>query len=91
MYWGRVANNSLRLSVEYFHNYRLREVQRIVLLLCSDIAVTVHYIQLVVLTTICTSAVKRPICVYQHSTSVMARTTAETGPTNSTAVSHKYL
>ena len=38
--------------------------------------------------TLSSSVVTRPMCVYQLTTDVMARTTAETGPTNSTAVSH---
>ena len=45
------------------------------------------YIQRVVMT-LSSSVVTRPVCVYHNSTCVMAGTTAETGPTNSTAVSH---
>ena len=37
------------------------------------------------------SSVTRPVCVYQHSTDVMASTSVETRPTKSTAVSHTQI
>ena len=37
------------------------------------------------------SSVSAQGCVYQHATSVMAATTAETGPTKPTAVSHAQI
>ena len=37
------------------------------------------------------SSVTRLVCVYQQATSVMAATSAETRPTNSTAVSHAQI
>ena len=47
-------------------------------------------IQRVVKTPI-SSSVRARVCVYQHATDVMAATTAETGPTNSSAVSHAQI
>ena len=37
------------------------------------------------------SSVRARVCVYQHATDAMAATTAETGPTNSTAVSRAQI
>ena len=78
-----LANNSFRLSIEYFHKGSAKWNE----LDCVDAVMSLWlYIQHVV--TLSSSSVTRPISVYQLTTDVMARTTAETGPTNSTAVSH---
>ena len=83
MYWGRETflctdKQQLWTYCRIF-SQRLREVQW-----CRRVC---RRIQRVV-TTLSSSAVVRPVCVYHHATCVMARTTVETGPTNSTAVSH---
>jgi len=93
MYWKRetfpcTGKQQLSTYCRVF-SQKLRGVQRIRLFRCSDVAVWLC-IQHVV-TTLSSSLVTRPVCVYQHATCVMVRTTAETGPTNATAVSHIVL
>jgi len=44
-----------------------------------------------VLASLISSSVTRLVCVYQHTTDAMAATSAETRPTNSTAVSHAQI
>ena len=84
MHWQTTALD----LVSSIFTTRLREVPRITELDCFDAVMSLWlYIQRVMMT-LSSSVVTRPVCVYQHATRVMARTTVETGPTNSTAVSH---